>query len=307
MRVFVTGGTGFVGPAIVRALLAARHEVTALVHRSRGTLPEHPQLRTVQGDVTDAASFAPHLAGHDAVIHLVALRRGRPEEFERLHVQATRHVLAAAKAAGARRFLHMSAHGVERRGTPYQRTKLQAEELVQGSGLAWTIFRPTFVSGPAEGEAEGFDQEFARIARAAPVLPNFAGGAFLLQPVAKRDVALAFVRALDEPKADHQVYVLAGAEAITWRQYLGRLNEALGLKRPLAPVPALAILPLASLLGRFSWFPASHDELQMLFEGHAGDNTPAARDLALSWLPHREMLREALAPAPAAAPAGAPV
>lgn len=296
MRVFVTGGTGFVGPAIVRAMLAARHEVTALVHRDRGALPADPRLTVAHGDVTRPDTFAEAVRGHDAVVHLVALRRGKPEDFERLHVQATRHVLDAAQAAGVRRFLHMSAHGVERRSTPYQRTKLEAEELVQGSVLAWTIFRPTFITGPPEGKAQGFDQEFAAIARSNPVLPNFAGGTFRLQPIAKRDVAAAFTRALDEPKAAGKTYVLAGPEAITWEEYLRRLNEALGLKRPLAPVPKWAILPAASLLGRFSWFPASHDELQMLFEGHAGDSSEAARDLGLAWQGHREMLREALAP-----------
>lgn len=295
MRVLVTGGTGFVGPAIVRALVAEDHEVTALVHRSRGTLEPGPRLRLVEGDVTEAASLTKALAGHDAVVHLVALRRGRPAEFERLHVEATRNVLAAAKQSGARRFLHMSAHGVERQGTPYQQSKARAETLVKSSGLAWTIFRPTFVTGPAEGKAGGFDQEFAAIARAAPVLPSFAGGKFLLQPVAKRDVALAFARALTRPRAEGETYVLAGPEALTWDAYLKRLCAALGLKRPLAPVPAWLILPAASLLGGFAWFPASRDELQMLFEGHAGDPADAVRDLGLTLMDHPAMLREAVA------------
>lgn len=293
MNVFVTGGTGFVGPAIVRALLGEGHDVTVLVHERRGTLPETPRLRIVEGDLTDASTCAKALGGHDAVVHLVGIRRGSPAEFERLHVEATRQLLHAARRAGATRVLYMSAHGVERQGTPYQKTKHKAEELVKASGLAWTIFRPTFITGPREGDAGGFDHEFAAIAKSSPVLPSFAGGKFLLQPVAKRDVAMAFARALTRPIAEGKTYVLVGPEALTWDDYLRRLCEVLGLKRPLAPVPGWLILPAAGVLGGLS--PASPDELRMLFEGHAGDAGEAARDLDIVFQDHPAMLREALA------------
>lgn len=293
MNVFVTGGTGFVGPAVVRALLGEGHEVTALVHKRRGTLPEATRLRTVEGDVGDANTYAKFLGGHEAVVHLVAIRRGSAAEFERLHVEATRQLLHAARRTGATRVLYMSAHGVERRGTPYQRTKHQAEELVKGSGMDWTIFRPTFITGPKEGDAEGFDHEFAAIAKSSPVLPSFAGGKFLLQPVAKRDVAVAFARALTRPVAHGRTYVLAGPEALTWDGYLRRLCKVLGVKRPLAPVPGWLVLPAAGVLGGLS--PASPDELRMLFEGHAGDASEAARDLDVAFQDHPSMLREALA------------
>lgn len=297
MRVLITGGTGFVGPAIVRSLLAEGHEVTLLIHKTRGPFTEEapPGLAFAQGDVTRPEGLRAAAQGHDAVVHLVALRRGSPGDFERAHVDATRNVLAAAKAAGARRFLHMSAHGVKPDGTPYQRTKSRAEALVKESGHAWTIFQPTFITGPPEGKAEGFDQEFARIARSAPALPNFAGGRFLLQPVAKRDVALAFARALAQPASEGKTYVLAGPEALTWEQYLRRLCDVVGVRRPLLPAPAWLLLPVAGLLGGFAWFPASRDELAMLFEGHAGDATEAARDLGLTWTDHRAALEEALA------------
>ncbi|MHB8603971.1 MAG: NAD(P)H-binding protein [Thermoplasmatota archaeon] len=299
MRVFVAGGTGFVGPAIVRAFLAAGHDVTALVHHESGALPAaDARLRFVAGDVTDPASYASAVDGHDAFVHLVALRRAFPRRgltFDRLHTMAARGAIAAAYAAGVRRFLYMSAVGVRQGGTDYQRTKWESEEALKASGLRWTIFRPTFVTGVKEGAAQGFDQEFARIARRAPALPDFGGGRFVIRPIAKRDVAAAFVAALERPVAIGKTYELAGPDAVTWREYLRTLCRTLRIRRALAPVPRGFILPVARVFERFAWFPASRDELAMLMEGADADPAPAVRDLGLDLMPWRDALREALA------------
>jgi uncharacterized protein YbjT (DUF2867 family) len=291
MRVLVTGGTGFVGPAIVRALLGAGHQVTLLVHRDAAPFdPPPPGLSPHHGDVTDLASLG-GLGPHDAVVHLVAIRRGKPADFERMHVDATRHVLQAAKDVGARRFVHMSAHGVKPDGVPYQRTKHRAEELVKASGIAWTIFRPTFITGPPEGDAVGADQEFADMARSTPFMPDF--GDFALQPVAKRDVAQAFLAALERDAAIGQTYALAGPDKVTWKEYIRTIEDVIGKPRPFLPAPPWLILPVASVLGGL--LPASHDELAMLVEGHTPDGSPAARDLGVRYTPWRTALEEALA------------
>ncbi|MDX6413061.1 MAG: hypothetical protein QOH23_471, partial [Gaiellaceae bacterium] len=104
--ILVTGATGFVGRHVVAALRADGREVRALVRDARKA-----DTAAVVGDVTDPLGLRAAVAGCDTVIHLVAIRQGRPEQFQRVMVEGTRNLLAAAKEAGVKRFVHMSALG----------------------------------------------------------------------------------------------------------------------------------------------------------------------------------------------------
>lgn len=276
MKVAITGGTGYVGPAVVEETLAAGHEVVALEHRRRLEVPDHPRLRRVKGSVDDEASLRAAFAECDAVIHLVAILRERKgATFQAVHVEGTRRVVAAAKAAGVRRFVLMSANGVDLGvETPYFRTKREMERLVKEAGFDWTILRPSYIAGAREG---GFDAQFARIVDLAPILPAFDGGRFEIQPVSRRNIAQAFVRALTTPAAIGRTYVLAGPERFTWREYLRRLARVRRRRRWIMPVPRWLILPIS----RLRVLPADHDTLVMLMAGNVGDPEPARKDLGL--------------------------
>lgn len=280
MKVAVTGGTGFVGPALVQALLDAGHEVVVLEHRRPVEVADSPRLLRVKGDVTDRESLKRAFEGCDAVAHLVAIirqDRSKGITFERVHVEGTRNVVEAAKAAGVRRFLLMSANGVESSmDTGYFRTKREMERLVKEAGFEWTIFRPSYIAGSREG---GFDHLFAGVVDKAPVLPLFAGGRFEMMPVARKDVAEAFARALDRPVSIGKTYVLVGPERFTWKEYLQRLSRVRRRRRALVPVPGWAVLGMAGALGPL--FPADKDQLRMLMLGNVGDGSEAVRDLGL--------------------------
>lgn len=265
MRVAVIGGTGYVGPAIVAAMREEGHHVEALSRRTGF-------------DINDPSSIK--LDGYDAVAHLVSIRRGKEQDFQRT-AEGARNVVDAAKKAGVKRFLLMSANGCDSGSTPYYRAKLAMEDAVKKSGLKWTIFRPSYVSG---SEVGGFDEEFSRIVDKAPILPSFNGGRFEIQPISKRDVARALARALQTPASENKTYVLVGHERFTWNEYLRRLAKIRGKKRPLAYAPGGIVIGVAAILGRA--FPASPDELRMLMEGSVGDPQPAIRDFGLeleSW------------------------
>lgn len=296
MKVAVTGGTGYVGPAVVKEMLAEGHEVVVVEHSRPAPVPDHPRLARAKGDVRDRASLVKAFAGCDAVAHLVAILRENPKRgvtFQSVHVEGTRNVVEAAKAVGARRILQMSANDADLRSTPYFETKWQLEELVKASGLQWTIFRPSFVSGTREpggdgkatsrGTDESFDETFARVVDKSPVLPSFSGGKFEIQPVSRRNVAQAFARALTRPQAIGKTYVLVGPERMTWNEYLRRLARLRGKRRPIVWAPTPVVRFLADVA---PGFPATGDQLKMLVGGSVGDPAPAVRDLDLkldSW------------------------
>src|SRR5437879_717386 len=116
MKVFLTGGTGFVGTAITGRLIADGHSIRMLVRKPRTQAAERfgagPALEESPGNILDSASLGPALDGTDAVIHLVGIISEIGENtFENVHTRGTQNLLAAARSAGIKRFVHMSALG----------------------------------------------------------------------------------------------------------------------------------------------------------------------------------------------------
>jgi len=297
MRIFVTGGTGFVGQEVLRQLVTAGHQVKALVREGSATkLTQHEQVESVPGDVTDAASLESVLAGCDAVIHLVGIIREFPSRgvtFERLHVEATRNMLAAAQNQQVSRFLHMSANGSrEMANTAYHRTKWLAEEAVRTSGLAWTIFRPSLIFG----RHDQFINMLAAQVRLLPAVPVIGDGRYRLSPVAVEDVAGGFVRALANKGAEGESYCCGGTETLNYDQLLDAVAKAMGHRPPTKlHHPLWLMQPMIRMLEGFSAFPITRDQLAMLLEGNVCDPQPWKEALELSLTPLEQGLERMLA------------
>jgi NADH dehydrogenase len=272
-RIFVTGATGFVGRAVVRALQARGYAVRCLVRRgSEADLRGMEALERVEGDVLAPASLERGMAGCDSVVHLVGIIREAPASgvtFERLHVHGTTNVLQAAVATGVRRYLHMSALG-SRPGarSRYHQTKWAAEEAVRSRPLAWTVFRPSIIYG----REDEFINLLAGLVRRLPVTPVIGSGQQRLQPVPLEHVAEAFARAVELPAAEKQTYELGGLEAVTMVQLLDLIGQALDRPRVRKiHVPIGVMRPAARLLHRLPGFPVTPDQLVMLEEDNVCD------------------------------------
>jgi uncharacterized protein YbjT (DUF2867 family) len=297
--ILLTGGTGFVGGHVAHALRADGKPVRALVRdRRRAGKLEAWGVELVEGDVTDAASVRAASAGVDAVVHLVAIRQGRPEEFQRVMVGGTRNLLAAATDAGVQRFVHMSALGTTEQTkdtVPYYRAKWQMEQDVKTSGLPYVIFRPSFIFA-ADG---GILPTFAKLARLTPVTPIIGSGRQRIQPIWADDVAAYFVRALDEDAAVDRTFELGGPEALTWTEFWERLKRAQGIRRKSVHVP-IGLMRLNALVTERlpGNIPLTRDLLTML---ELGDNvvtdTAAVEAFRIPLVALDEQLRRAARPA----------
>lgn len=279
MRVLVTGGTGFVGRAVVQELLGRGHTVYA--GSRRGEAP--PGAHGVELDVTDAGSVlrAVGEASPEAVIHLVGIIAEQgTQTFTRVHLEGTRHVLAATPRQA--RYLHMSALGArEDSASGYSRSKAQAERLVRESGLSWTIFQPSLIFGVGD---DFFGRVLRELVSTAPVVPMIGDGSFPFRPVSVQDVARAFAGALEQPETVGQTYTLTGPEEFTFRQLLEMELAALGRRKPIVPVPLALMNLMVPAMQVLPKPPITRDQYAMLKEGNTAPNEPARSTFGLPML-----------------------
>jgi nucleoside-diphosphate-sugar epimerase len=151
MRIALTGGTGFVGSHYLDAALAAAHEVTALTRRPQ---PERDGVTWVMGDLANRPALKQLVEGADAVVHIAGVLTAMDEAaFRSGNVDGTLSVLASATASGAQRFVFVSSLAArEPKLSMYGASKAKAEELVERSGLDWSIVRPPAVYGTGDRE-----------------------------------------------------------------------------------------------------------------------------------------------------------
>jgi NADH dehydrogenase len=294
VSVLVTGGTGFVGPYVVHALRTQETPVRALVRDpARATRLTAWGVELAVGDVTDPASLRAACEGVDAVVHLVAIIRGRPADFERVMAEGTRNVVAAAQEADVRRFVLASALGLDERtkdAVPYFAAKWEMERAVRESGLEHVIFRPSFVFGRDGGVLP----TFVRLARFAPVTPIIGSGRQRLQPIWAEDLAQYYALALTEQAAANRTFELGGPDAVSWNEFWERLKRVLGVRRPSVHVPFGAMRLQATLTERLPGAPVTRDQLTMLELGDNVVSDPSAVEtFELPLVPLDEQLRRA--------------
>jgi NADH dehydrogenase len=250
--ILLTGANGFVGSHVLPALLAADHDVVALVRDPAAgdallaALPVSDRARVTvrQGDVTEPATLPAALEGCDGVVHLVAIPRDRGDgrELLRVNTEGTRNVVEAARAAGVRRFVHQSAMGVtDDPALHYARSKARAEDVVRHSGLDWTILKPSLLWG----DGDGFFSLIATLIRWSPVVAAVPGdGRARFQPLWVGDLARIVVEVLASDVTAGHSYELGGPAYWTYTEITREVMAAIGAQRLVVPVP----VPLISLV-----------------------------------------------------------
>ena len=267
--VTVFGGSGFVGRHAVRALAADGWRVRAAVRRPDLAGHLQPmgavgQIHAVQANVRFPDSVRRAVEGADAVVNLVGIlaKSGR-QTFRAVHADGARAIAEAARAAGAKTLVHVSAIGAEKRSkADYARTKAAGEAAVLECFPDAVILRPSLVFGP---EDQLFNR-FAALAGFSPFLPLIGGGRTRLQPVYAGDVAEAIAVACAGRAKPHTVYELGGPEVVTFRELLDKTMAWSGRRRlylrfpfGLAKLGALLTVPLPNGMR-----PLTVDQIRML-------------------------------------------
>ncbi|HXV91139.1 MAG TPA: complex I NDUFA9 subunit family protein, partial [Gemmatimonadales bacterium] len=267
--VAITGATGFVGRDIVREVLARGHGVRLLA-RDPARLPFTADgLTVVPGTLADAAAIARLVGGADAVIHLVGIIAETGDAtFKAVHVEGARTVARAARTAGVRRLVHMSAVGARHDpdATAYHRSKAVGEDEVRQAGIPHVILRPAVIVGRGSVPIA----LLARLHGLLPAIPVFGAADFPMQPVWIGDVATAFAMAAEGTGADG-AYELGGPDRITYEEFVRAIGRAVGHPRPLVRVPLGLARFAASAFDVLppSIAPITSQQLQMLVEGSA--------------------------------------
>ncbi len=234
-RVLVLGGTGFVGRHLCEKLQRAGWQTTVPTRRAaNASAVQHlPRLTVVEASVHDEATLTRLLAGHDAVVNLVAILHGNEAAFERAHVQLPATLARACEASGVRRLVHVSALGAQLDGpSMYQRSKARGEEVLRSAGLALSILRPSVIFG----DGDRFLNLFARLQSVFPVMP-LAGVTARFQPVWVEDVSEALLRCLQRPDTAGQTYECAGPQVLTLRELVQLAGRLCGHERPVLALP----------------------------------------------------------------------
>lgn len=240
-KTVIFGGNGFIGGHIAELCAQENAEIICVSRRpdcAKRPLPA--AARAEQGDASDAARVRALCEGADTVINAIGvLYENKRLSFMQAHAEIPALLARAAKEAGVRRFVHISALGADNASpSAYARSKAEGETRVRGAFPEAVILRPSVVFGPEDN----FFNQFAAMAKYSPALPLIGGGSTLFQPVYVKDIAQCAVRA-----GEGAAVSCGGPDVMSFKEILQTVCRITGRKRALIPLPFSLAKPAGAL------------------------------------------------------------
>jgi uncharacterized protein YbjT (DUF2867 family) len=291
--ILVAGGTGLVGSATVKHLLAQGEQVSVLSRDGAKVQRMFGQVEARQADVRDPAGLQAAMQGIDVVINAVQIPNSPIEvprkgwTFEEIDYKGTVNQVEAAKAAGVRRFVYVSAVNASETGAKHWfRFKGQAERHLRESGLEWAIVRPTWIYGPGDHSLN----RLVGFTKYLPFLPFFGDGKQDMQPVFVEDVGAVVAQAATRPEAANQLFELGGTEVMSMNDVLKTAMDVAGRRRPILHQPIFVGKRAGTLAGILPAPLLSADAVDFIASPAVADNTNLERVLSPRLTPFREAL-----------------
>lgn len=284
MKVLVAGGTGFIGRAVVERLAALGHEVVVLGRRER-------QVPGAAGflarDVTDAESLRGACRGFDVVVDAVQFPNSPIENprrgwtFERVDLGGTKNLVDEARVEGVRHYVDLSGVGAAPDARYHWfRCKWQEEEYIRGSGLGYTIFRPSWVYGPNDNSLN----RFLAFARRLPFVPVVGDGRSRVNPVFVDDVA-AHVAAAVERGPTGGVFEIGGPQVLTMDEVIRTALRVMGKRRFLLHQPKSLMKLAAAVAQHLPGRPLTPDAVDFITLDAVADVAPLVATFGLELTP----------------------
>ena len=264
MLVLVTGATGFLGRCVVRELQEHHQRVRCLVHTpgSERLFPDR-SVEVHYGSVTDPAALAGSMYDVEVVIHLVGIiRKSRNLTYDLINRQGVANVAAAAKEAGVKHFIQVSAIGATNDfNYTYLYSKWKGEQEVINSGLPYTIIRPSIMFG----EGDEFLDTLAGLVKTTPVVPVAGSGRNRFQPIAVADMAKCLALAVDREDLKGKTVEIGGPDQLSYNGLITLISRTLGKRRFRLHVPTwMMYLPTAMIQKVVARPPITTDQLKMI-------------------------------------------
>ena len=270
MKVFITGGTGFVGSIVAEKIKSSGASVT-LLERNKKKIPHLKELgfEVFEGTLEEKSTVRAFLTSNkfDAAINLIGIIRSLPDSsFQKVHVDYVNALLDMAKESGIERFIHMSALGAaEKSDSEYFSTKYEGESLVRNSGLKWTVFRPSLIFG----NNAGFFDDLIDLVKTRALVPIIGTGETKFAPIDVFSVAEAYNNALYNEKTINKVFQLCGPDTFTFEGIIDLIMEISPPKKLKIHAPSFIaekslnfIEKLSSSLSKNT--PITSDQIRML-------------------------------------------
>ena len=270
MKVFITGGTGFVGSVVAEKIKSSGASVT-LLERNKKKIPHLKELgfEVFEGTLEEKSAVSAFLSSNkfDAAINLIGIIRSLPDfSFQKVHVDYVNALLELAKESGIERFIHMSALGAaENSDSEYFSTKYEGESLVRNSGLKWTVFRPSLIFG----NNAGFFDDLIDLVKTRAFVPIIGTGETKFAPIDVFSVAEAYNNALYNEKTINKVFQLCGPDTFTFEGMIDLIMEISPPKKLKIHAPSFIaekslnfIEKLSSSLSKNT--PITSDQIRML-------------------------------------------